>query len=64
LTVGPQSAVRHYEARGLVRELRPERPLPSGPLFFVTRQELAGLPEIGRVKQAPQAFARAQDRAR
>nr|WP_293189042.1 hypothetical protein [Ottowia sp.] len=47
-----------------MRELRPERPLPSGPLFFVTRQELAGLPEIGRVKQAPQAFARAQDRAR
>ena len=63
LTVGPRSAVRHYAARGLVRELRPERPLPNGPLFFVTRQELAGLPEIGRVEQALQAFARAQQEA-
>lgn len=62
LAVAPQSAVRHYEARGMVRELRLERPMPRGHLFFVTRPELAGLPGIGLFIRALQDFARSQER--
>ena len=62
LTVAPQSAVRHYQARGMVRELPLERPMPHGALFFITRHELASLPEIGLVMRALLDFARAQER--
>jgi len=60
LTIAPQSAVRHYQARGMVRELPLARPMPHGALFFITRQELAKLPEVALVMQALQDFARTQ----
>ena len=60
LAVAPQSAVRRYAARGMVRELHLDRPLPRGHLFFATRRESAGLPEIKQVMQALQAFAATQ----
>lgn len=36
LAVAPINAIRHYEAFGMVSELRVARPLPEGNLFFVT----------------------------
>lgn len=60
LAVAPQTAVEHYEARGVVKALALQRPLPSGPMFFITRAELAPLPQVvqwraalvGHVRQA------------
>ncbi|MGH8631195.1 MAG: LysR family transcriptional regulator [Burkholderiales bacterium] len=60
LTVAPQSAVRHYEARGMVRELRLEQPMPRGHMFFVTLHELSGVDGIAPVLRALQAFALSQ----
>ena len=62
LAVAPKSAVMHYQARGMVRALPVERPMPHGALFFITRHELASLPEVGLVMQALLDFARAQER--
>lgn len=60
LTVAPLNAVRHYESRGMVRELRFEPGIPRGHMFFIVRQEAAGLAGVAQLLRALQRFARAQ----
>lgn len=60
LTVAPLNAVRHYESRGMVRELRFEPGMPRGRMFFIARQELVGLAGISQLLNALQSFARSQ----
>jgi DNA-binding transcriptional LysR family regulator len=58
LTVAPQSVVRHYESRGMVRELRFEPGMPRGHMFFVVRRELTeldGIPQLLRALQVSSA---------
>ncbi|MDP9919040.1 DNA-binding transcriptional LysR family regulator [Variovorax boronicumulans] len=60
LTVAPLNAVRHYESRGMVRELRFEPGMSRGHMFFITRQELAGLASVVQLLNALKSLSRSQ----
>lgn len=52
LAVAARSVIRQHAARGVLRELRLNRPMPHGHLFFVAREEVADLPEVDSLRQA------------
>lgn len=52
LAVAARSAVRQHVARGVLCELRLDRPMPCSHLFFIAREEVADLPEVNSLRQA------------
>lgn len=52
LTVAPESAVRHYAALGMVRQVRHGLPFPAGHTVFIVREDMADSPGVMRIREA------------
>ncbi|MCY1487857.1 pca operon transcription factor PcaQ [compost metagenome] len=58
LTVAPATALAHYQAMSMVREVRLRTPFASGRLVFITPAEIEAPPAVIRLREALEAVTR------
>lgn len=51
ITIAPASAIRYYEALGIIRPIKLKTPFPADRMVFITRKDLSEMPAIQNIKR-------------